>query len=483
VLLDGRGERVDEAAADYPTATPRPGWTEQDPTDWWNALRIALRELWSRDNDPRSIAAIGLTGQMHSLVLLSRHGEVVAPAILWSDQRTAVECADIVERVGHDVLLERTGNVALTGFTAPKVLWVRRHVPEAYRRAAMLVLPKDYLRYRLTSEHATDVSDASGTLLFDVRHRRWATDLVDALEIDPRWLPRALEGPQVSGMVGREAAATFGLLEGTPVVAGGSDNAAAAVGLGAVEPGILTLSIGTSGVIFAPLDRYPVEVDGRLHAFCHAVPDRWHLMSVTLAAGASLRWLRNVLEVTGALDGSDPYTWLTDRASRASVGAAGVVFLPYLSGERTPHADPDARGAFEGLHLGTTLDDLVRAVLEGVAFSQRDGLDLIREAGAEASTIRGAGGGLSSPVWRQVIADVLGVDLQLGGPGSGAARGAAVLAGLGVGLYRDAQVGLDWRSQPTVRPSTDRTAVEAAYGAYRDLYRRLRGIERRASPT
>ncbi len=482
VLLDEHGATVDEATAEYATATLRPGWTEQDPDDWWSALRIALAALWSRGHDAASLAAIGLTGQMHSLVVLDDGGVVVCPAILWSDQRTEAECREIDDRIGRERLLERTGNLALTGFTAPKILWVRRHWSDAYARAAHLLLPKDYLRFRLTAELLTDASDASGTLLFDVRQRRWAADLIESLDIDPGLLPVAAEGTTVAGRVHREAATSLGLVEGTPVVAGGGDNAAAAVGLGAVDPGVLTLSIGTSGVIFAPLDRYPDRVDGRLHVFCHAVPDRWQLMSVTLSAGGSLHWLREMLQPVLAETGGAAYDWLVDRASRAEPGAGGVIFLPYLSGERTPHADPNARGMFYGLHLGTTFDDLARSVLEGVAFSQRDGLDLMRESGAMASVMRGAGGGLSSDVWRQILADVLGVELQLAGPGSGAARGAAVLAGLGIGLYADAQVGLDWASRPTQKPEpSTRESLEASYRRYRELYPRLRGIDDRAT--
>ncbi|MBV9172118.1 MAG: xylulokinase [Chloroflexi bacterium] len=468
VLLDEHGRTVDEASAMYGLRVPRPGWTEQDPDDWWTAAISALNELWERGHDARSIAAVGLTGQMHSLVLLDAEGNVCAPAILWSDQRTAAECGEIRERIGVDALLQATGNVALPGFTAPKVLWVRRHWPNAYERARHLLLPKDFVRFRLTEVRATDVSDASGTLLFDVARRRWAAELLRTLQIDQSLLPPALEGTAYSGSISARAAQLTGLVAATPVIAGGGDNAAAAVGLNAVDPGVLMLSIGTSGVLFAPVREYPSSIDGRLHVFCHALPDRWHLMAVTLSAGGSLRWLRDVLAPLAPEEG---YDWLMQRATEAPSGSDGLVFLPYLTGERTPYADPNARGAFIGLHLGHRLEHLVRAVLEGVAFSQRQGLELIRDAGATPNVIRGAGGGLQSALWRQILADALEVELQTTQAPVGAARGAAVLAGLGVGAYAHADVGIDWASQRAQVPDQERQAnLAALWRAYRGLY-------------
>jgi xylulokinase len=475
ILLDPDGATVDEATSAYAVRSPRPGWTEQDPETWWEALRLALWMLWDRGHDPAAIAAIGLTGQMHSLVLLDAAGEVLAPSILWSDQRTADECVEITERIGAQALLDQVANPALPGFTAPKVLWVRKHWPDALGRAAHILLPKDFIRQRLTGEIATDVSDASGTLLFDVRNRRWSLDVVRELGIDPALLPPAFEGNAITGSVQPAAAERCGLTAGTPVVAGGSDNAVAAVGLAAVDPGVLTLSIGTSGVIFAPLDRFPDVIDGRLHVFCHALPERWHLMSVTLAAGGSLHWLREVLSPLLPAAGDAAYDWLMDRAAEAPAGAAGLVFLPYLTGERTPIVDPAARGVFFGLHMGHRLEHVVRSVLEGVAFSQRQGLDLMRQAGAAAAVARGAGGGLSSPVWRQILADALGVGLQLAGPGTGAARGAAVLAGLGVSMYASPSVGSAWEELPVQPPDPLGVAALAApYELYGSLYPALR---------
>lgn len=477
VLLDEGGRSIDEATAPYELRSPQPGWAEQDPDTWWTALRTALAELWARGIDPAAIASIGLTGQMHSLAVLDAAGEVLCPALLWCDQRTGAECVEITERIGRAELLARTGNIALAGFTAPKILWIRRHWPDVFARAAHLLVTKDFVRFRLTGDAVGEMSDASGTLLLDVAGRRWADDIIGELEIPRATLPRLVEGNEVTGRVHAAAAAWTGLVEGTPVVAGGGDNAAAAVGLGAVDPGVLTLSIGTSGVIFAPLDRYPTTVDGKLHVFCHALPGRWHLMSVTMAAGGSLHWLRDLLGPLLPVRGDAAYEWLTERGAAAAPGAGGVVFLPYLSGERTPHADPNALGVFYGLHMSTGLDELARAVLEGVAFSQRQGLDLMREAGAATTVVRGAGGGLSSPVWRQILADALGVGIQLAGPGMGAARGAAILGGLGVGLYANPEVGVDWASEPILAPSdAGAEALAAPFSVYSALYPRLQPV-------
>lgn len=477
LLLDDAGCQVDEASAEYPVESPAPGWTQQDPEIWWVGLRNALAELWRRGHDSSQIESIGLTGQMHSLVVLDKAGDVVCPAILWSDQRTQKECDEITTLIGRDHLLERTGNLALPGFTAPKILWVRHNWPDAYAQAGHFLLAKDFIRYRLSGELVTDPSDASGTTLFDVRGRRWADDVVSELGIAAELLPSVAEGPTITGVVHAEAARALGLRAGTPVVAGGGDNAAAAVGLGAVSPGVLTVSLGTSGVIFAPLAAYPDQVTGQVHVFCHAVPDRWHLMSVTLSAGGSMNWLRGLLGDLVPAHGDVAFEWLTELAATAPPGSNGVVFLPYLSGERTPYADAQARGVWYGLHLGTSLADLARSVLEGVAFSQRQGLALLRDHGAEATVARGAGGGLGSTLWRQVLVDALGIDIQLADPRGGAARGAAVLGGMGIGLYPEADVGIDWTSQPVQSPEpAGREALEASFRTYEALYPALHPV-------
>jgi xylulokinase len=481
VLLDADGALMGEASATYPLHTPRPGWTEQAPEDWWGACVAALRQLWAAGHDPARVVGVGLTGQMHGLVLLDGAGMVLCPALLWNDQRTGGECAEIVATVGDSTLLEATGNPALTGFTLPKVLWVRRHWPEAFARASRILLPKDFVRFRLTDEPASEMSDASGTLMFDTRRRRWATDLLRAFDLDLTWLPPVVEGNERIGSVTPAAAVATGLVAGTPVVAGGSDNAAAAVGLGVVEPGTLTASIGTSGVVFAPLDSYPGHApDGRLHLLCHALPDRWHLMSVAQASGGSLRWFRDVLAPAVAAGGASApggdalYAWLDDQAAGAPAGSDGLVFLPYLAGERTPHADPNARGVFFGLHLGHGLPHVTRAVLEGVAFSLRQGVELMRAYGAEPAELRGTGGGMGSRLWRQIVADATGLPIATPSANPGAARGAAVLAGLGSGLYPDAQVGLSWPSEGRASPDPAAApALDRAFATYADLYPRL----------
>lgn len=475
VLLDADARPLDEIGVEYPVQIPRPGWAEQDPARWWSATCTALQLLWDRGHTPGDIAAVGLTGQMHSLVLLDADGASVAPAILWSDQRTAAECQDIEQRIGPTELLDLTGNRALPGFTAPKLLWVRRHWPDAYQRARSLLLPKDFVRQRLTGLRVTDMSDASGTLLFDVRRRTWSEQVIEALGLNAAMLPDVVEGTTQTGAVSAEGALQTGLRAGTPVIAGGSDNAAAAVGLNVVEPGVMMLSIGTSGVVFAPLVSYPKRTDGSVHVFCHALPNRWHLMGVTLSAGGSLSWLRDVLQSPGhTSELPETYAALVSEAELAPAGADGLVFLPYLSGERTPHADPNARGVFFGLHLGHRRSHLVRAVLEGVALSQRQSLDVLRTAGAEGNLVRGAGGGLESHLWRRILADALELPIQTTETPTGAARGAAVLAGLGVGLFATPDIGIDWEQQQRERPDVAGVAaLQRALSVYSDLYTRL----------
>jgi len=381
---------------------------------------------------PERVTAIGLTGQMHGLVLLDDAGEPLRPAILWNDQRTAAECDEIRARVGRERLIALTGNDALTGFTAPKLLWVRRHEPEVYASARHILLPKDYVRYRLTDTYALDKADGSGTILFDLRARDWSPEMLAALDIPPAWLPRTYEGTEITGAVSVEAAAATGLLAGTPVVAGGGDQAAQAVGVGAVRPGTVALTLGTSGVVFAPADAPLIEPEGRLHAFCHAVPGRWHLMGVMLSAAGSLQWYRDTL-APGV-----PFDALAAEAEEAPPGSEGLLFLPYLTGERTPHPDPLARGAWVGLTSRHRRAHLTRALLEGVAFGLRDGFALLREAGlGAAGEVRVSGGGARSRLWRQILASVPVVELVSVVAGEGAAYGAALLAGVGAGAWLD----------------------------------------------
>src|SRR4051794_11944176 len=453
---DGVVLAVEEA--EYGLSTPRPGWAEQDPHDWWRATENVLASLRERAGAP---AGIGLAGQMHGLVALDAAGEVVRPAILWNDGRTAAECAEIEERVGLERLISLTGNRAMTGFTAPKLLWLRRHEPDNFARIARIMLPKDYVRLRLCGEHAIDVADASGTLLFDVAGRRWSDEVLAALELDPAWLPRVLESPDVSG----ETA------DGVPIAAGAGDQAAGALGVGVDRPGPLSVVLGTSGVVFAALDAFSADGEARVHAFCHAVPGAWHAMGVMLSAAGSLAWLQAALAV--------PYDTLLAEAARWEPGAEGLLFQPYLAGERTPHADPDARGAFVGLQLRHDRGALVRAVLEGVAFGLRDSLELLRELGVAAEVGRVSGGGARSRLWLEIVASVLGIPLERTAVDEGAAYGAALLAGVRSGLFGDAHeaVASCVRVTERIEPNPAWTDTYAGgYVRYRALYPALRAV-------
>jgi xylulokinase len=414
---------------------------------------------------------------MHGAVLLDAAGEPLRPAILWNDQRTAAECDAIRAALGPERLIAITGNDALTGFTAPKLVWVRDHEPDVWRRIAHVLLPKDYLRLRLTGEYALDKADGAGTLLFDLAARDWSPVVLEALGIDPAWMPPTYEGPEITGTITPEAAAATGLRAGTPVVAGGGDQSANAVGVGAVSVGTMALSLGTSGVVFATTDRPLYEPHGRVHAFCHAVPGRWHLMSVMLSAAGSLRWFRDA--VAPGVEFGD----LAARAAEVPAGSAGLLFLPYLSGERSPHPDPLARGAFVGLTLGHDRRHLTRAVLEGVAFGLRDGLDLMIAAGMPApARIRASGGGTASPLWRQILADVLDAEIETVETTEGAAYGAALLAAVGAGWYprvEDAAAELVSATR-AASPGPDAPAYAAAHATYCELYPALRPIFHRA---
>ena len=474
LLVDEQGAVMASATAGYSLSTPHPLWSEQQPQDWWEAVVTCVRQVLVEAGVKQdAVAAIGLTGQMHGLVLLDQAGEVLRPAILWNDQRTASECAWITETAGGlQRLLTLTGNPALTGFTAPKLLWVRRNEPLVYSRITQALLPKDYIRFRLTGEYATDLAGASGTLWLDVSKRQWSEEMLSLFEIPGEWLPPVHEGPQITGVIGVSAAAETGLRPGTPVVAGGGDQAAQAVGVGAVRPGVIVLTLGTSGVVFAPTDRPVVEQEGRLHAFCHAVPDRWHMMGVMLSAGGSLRWYRETLAP------GISYNSLISGAADVAPGCDGLLFLPYLSGERTPHPDPLARGAFVGLTVRHTQAHLTRAVLEGVAFGLRDNLELLRQAGADhISQMRISGGGAHSSLWRQIIADILGVDLVTVNTVEGAAYGAALLAGVGSGIWSDVDSACNAAVSITseVSPQTKVAhPYEHFYQRYRQLYPALK---------
>lgn len=480
LLVDEHGGLIGSASHPLTLSTPHPLWSEQNPRDWWEATAASIRQvLLETATEADDITAIGLTGQMHGLVLLDDRGEVLRPAILWNDQRTGPQCDEIRERLGPQHLIEVTGNDALPGFTAPKIVWVARHEPDLYARAAHILLPKDYIRYKLTGAYAMDKADGSGTLLFDVRARDWSDEVLDALDIPRSWVPPTYEGTEVTGMVSAGAAAATGLRPGTPVVAGGGDQAAGAVGMGAVTPGAVSITVGTSGVIFAATAEPVIEPSGLLHSFCHSVPDMWHMMGVMLSAAGSLQWYRDTLAPGVS------FSALTEEAASAPPGSDGLLFLPYLTGERTPYPDPLARGAWVGLTVQHTRAHLTRAVLEGVAFGMRDIFELLIAAGVpQPVEARIAGGGAKSELWRQIIADVLAIPVVTVNSTEGAAFGAALLAGVSAGFWPDVPTAC----LQTIR-SVDKTEPDPAHlelyttrhRVYRGLYPALRPTFREGS--
>jgi xylulokinase len=468
VLIDETGAVVSVGTVDYGFETPRPLWSEQDPGLWWDgavgAIQAALQDGGVSGAD---VTAVGLTGQMHGAVLLDAADAVLRPAILWNDQRTGAQCDAIRERIGAERLIAVTGNDALTGFTAPKLLWVHDEEPDVWRRTRHVLLPKDYVRLRLTGDHAMDKADGSGTLLFDLAARDWSGEVLEGLGIDPAWMPSTSEGPEVTGTVTGDAAKATGLRPGTPVVAGGGDQSANAVGVGAVSVGSVALSLGTSGVVFAPTDQPLFEPRGRVHAFCHALTGRWHMMSVMLSAAGSLRWFRDTF-APGA-----SFEELTAQAAEIGAGSDGLLFLPYLTGERSPYPDPRARGAFVGLTVQHDRRHLTRAVLEGVAFGLRDGMDLMLKAGTPApDRIVASGGGTRSGLWRQILADVLCAEIATVATTEGAAYGAGLLAAVGAGWYPSVEDACATLVTATVEaaPGRDADAYAATHALYRELY-------------
>jgi len=468
LLIDQAGSVVSSATTPLSLSTPHPLWSEQNPEDWWQGVAQSVRQALKQIDAPgAAVSAVGLTGQMHGLVVMDAAGMVLRPAILWNDQRTSAQCDEMRRRLGFDRLVQITGNNALTGFTAPKILWVAQNEPDIYARIRHILLPKDYARYRLTGQYAMDKADGSGTILFDLKTRDWSPEVLAALDIPPEWLPPTYEGPQITGYVTSEAAAATGLVEGIPVMAGGGDQAAQSTGVGAVETGIVALTLGTSGVVFASLDAPRVEAQGRLHAFCHALSGRWHFMGVMLSAAGSLQWYRDTLAPNVAFDD------LLSPAAQVPPGSEGLLFLPYLTGERTPHPDPLARAAFVGLTVRHTQAHLTRALLEGVAFGLRDCFELIKSAGQVAiQQVRVSGGGAKSSLWRQILADVLNVELVTVNTTEGAAFGAALLAQVGAGLWPDVPAAC----QATIKitgSTRPRAEVASSYEAYYVNYSRL----------
>ena len=485
LLVSEKGDVTASATVEYPLLTPRPNWAEQDPETWWQATVSATRPCLDKARAAVGrgveVVAVGLSGQMHSSVFLDSRGEVLRPAILWCDQRTAPQCREIIDTVGFDRLVELTFNTALAGFTAPKILWLRQNEPEVYARVCKVLLPKDYIRYRMTGMFATEVSDASGTLLFDVAQRKWSDEMLLALDISREWLPDCFESPEISGYITRQAAEALGLSEGTPVAGGGGDQAAGAVGNGIVRAGLASCVLGTSGVIFWHSDKPVFDPLARLHSFCHAVPGKWHLMGVTLTAGGALRWFRDTFcqeEIREAeLKGIDPYQIIIQKAAGVPPGSEGLIFLPYLAGERNPHTDANARGAFLGLSLRHTKAHMARAVLEGVTMNLKDCIELGRGFGVTATQIFLSGGGARSAHWQQIAADIFEIEVARTGVDEGPAHGASILAAVGAGLFNSVEEACDkliW-SVDSRLPNTARSQVyRRLYALYRPLYATLK---------
>ncbi|HEX6844833.1 MAG TPA: xylulokinase [Actinomycetota bacterium] len=477
VAVDERGAVVDARTADYPLLTPHPRWTEQDPEAWWRATREVLGGVVASCRDASAeVVGIGLTGQMHGSVFLEGDGAVIRPALLWNDQRTGTQCEEIARRVGSERLVEITGNPALTGFQAPKVLWLRDEEPTNFERVAHVLLPKDYIRYRLAGEFATDASDAAGTLFLDLRERRWSSEVLAALDVPAEWLPEVFESPEPTGSIHRRVGDELGLPPGIAIAAGGGDNAAAAIGTAITHDGQMSSSIGTSGVLFAHAEACAVDPSGRIHAFAHAVPGRYCLLAVTLSAGGSLRWWR---DLTGL-----GYDELVAEAEAVPPGAEGLVFLPYLTGERTPHLDPRATGGFVGLTARHSRGHMTRALMEGVVFSLRDGIEIMRGLDVRPTQIRATGGGASVALWRELQADIFGAVVHRLAIEEGAAYGAALLGHVAAGTFADvAEATAVVRTLDEVtEPDPRRVGVlDETYEVYRSLYGALRADMHRLS--
>ena len=503
LIMDTAGRVISSGTEEHvPFASPQPGWAEQDPLDWWRACGIAVKKALQKSGiRAEEIASIGFSGQMHGAVLLDAAGEVVRPALIWCDQRTEKQSRELSEQFTTEKLIQLTCNPPLTNFTLTKILWVRENEPQLWARVRHIMLPKDYVRFRLTGDRAIDQADASGTLLLDVAKRKWSDEVLSGTGIDKSFLPALYESPDVCGKLNAEGAAATGLKIGTPVVAGAGDQAAGAVGMGIVRAGVVSATIGTSGVVFAATDRPALDPRGRLHTFCHAIPGRWHVMGVTQAAGLSLRWFRDTFGVAsregtasavpnspgekGALAPAvspaprDPYEFLSEEAATAPPGAEGLLWAPYLMGERTPHLDPNARGALVGITPSHHRAHIVRAILEGVAFSLKDSFSIFEEMQVPVTQIRLGGGGARSPLWRQIQADVYAHEVELVAAEEGAAYGAAILAAVGAKHFASVDQACDAVIQiaSRVAPNPDNSfLLQKNYGSFRRLYPALHSI-------
>ena len=483
--MDGAGRVVSSGTEEHqPFASPQPGWAEQDPRDWWRACGIAVKRALQKANAlAGDIACVGFSGQMHGAVMLDAHGEVVRPALIWCDQRTEKQSQELYAKFGAERLIQLTCNPPLTNFTLTKLLWVRENEPRVWARVRYVMLPKDYVRFRLTGDRAIDQADASGTLLLDVTNRRWSKEVLSGTGIDEAFLPALYESPEICGKLNEEGADATGLKVGTPVVAGAGDQAAGAVGMGIVRAGVVSATIGTSGVVFAATDRPALDPRGRLHTFCHAIPGRWHVMGVTQAAGLSLRWFRDTFGVatnSGAIGSRDPYEFLSEEAAAAPPGAHGLLWAPYLMGERTPHLDPNARGALVGITPSHHRGHIIRAILEGVAFSLKDSFSIFEEMKVPVKQIRLGGGGARSPLWRQIQADVYAHEVELVEAEEGAAYGAAILAAVGARHFASVDEACDAVIRVATRVSPDPSSsatMQNTYMQFRRLYPALRSLQ------
>ncbi len=482
VLFAEDGTVAASCTIEYPLYQPQNGWAEQDPLDWWNAVCGTTKAVIAKAGISASeIKGVGLSGQMHGLVMLDKSGNVLRKSIIWCDQRTAKECEEITQKVGAGNLIKITANPALTGFTASKIMWVKNNEPALYEKCAHILLPKDFIRYKLTGEFATEVSDASGMQLLDVPNRKWSDQVLDALEIDKSLLGKVYESPEITGKVTKAASDLTGLAEGTAVVGGAGDNAAAAVGTGTVFDGKAFTTIGTSGVVFAHTSKLSIDPKGRVHTFCCAVPGAWHVMGVTQGAGLSLKWFRDNFcheeMIAAAGMKKDPYFLMDKQAEQIPIGSDRLLYLPYLMGERTPHLDPNCRGVFFGLSAMHTRQHLLRAVMEGVTFSQRDSVEVLREMGVSIKEMLACGGGGSSALWRQMLADVYGCPVKTVVSKEGPALGVAILAGAGTGAYSSVQDGCAAviKTNPPQNPiSQNSEEYEKFYNIYRALYPALK---------